>query len=371
MDWQEFLKKFDAAMAKFNQQSTDYEAIKGELLALQQKVTAIASMRMERDDRVGFSDPGQAKEFIRFIKALYDRDATEIKSMTEGSDEAGGYLVHPEQLPVLIRLIESFGLIRQKATVIPMGKDEMNVPRLTTGVIVYWPDEGAEISDGSPVTGNLKMTAKKMASLVPCSSELLEDSSIEIANLLAVLFTEAVAAEEDRVGLAGKKTGGTDPFDGILYDSSVAAVTMTGTGFSGVDADDLADVCTSVTSAAAKGAEWFLHRTIFNIVRKLKDDQGNYIYQAPAAGQPGTIWAYPYNLTDQMPSLTDTAAGTPFIAFGNLKNFYLGDRRRLSMAQSIHAAFKYDNVWFRMTERVALHAAIPAAFAVLKTASGS
>lgn len=372
MDWKEFLAKFDAAMAKFNQQSGTYDSIQAELQALQMKVAMLAATRNEPGgERVGFTNPVQAKEFIRLIKAISDRDVTEAKVMSEGSDEAGGYFVHPEHLPVLIRLIESFGLLRQKATNIPMTKDEMNIPRLTTGVIVYWPDEGAEIDDGSPVTGNLKMIAKKMASLVPCTSELLEDSSLEIANLLAVLFTEATAEEEDRVGLAGKKTAGTDPFDGVLYDSNVVAVVLDGTTFASVTADDLADACSAVKSSAAKNAEWFMHRTVLNIVRKLKDDNGNYIWQAPYQGNPGSIWSYPYNLTDVMPSLVNTGASKPFIAFGDLRHFYFGDRRKLALAQSLHAGFKTDSVWFRMTERIALYPAIPAAFSVVKTGTGS
>ena len=210
-----------------------------------------------------------------------------------------------------------------------------------------------------------------MAALIPASSELVEDSSIAIANLLATITAEAFALEEDRVGLAGDVSGASDPFDGILYDSGVTSLAMASgdTLFTNLDADDMLDLSGQVTTAGTVGAGFLMHRTIFDIVRKLKDTQDNYIFNPPNGITPATIWGYPYQLSDVMPAVGDTAVDTPFIIFGNLKHLYLGDRKSMSVASSQHVGFANDQIYYRFIERIAVKIAIGSAFAVLKTAA--
>lgn len=379
------LAKFETmlgqAIDRFEEQGSELKSLRE---AVEETVKGLKLLKAQyafgaNDPRfdVGFNDPEQAKEFIDFTKAAFTKDTaalTELynaKDMTVGTDSEGGYLVPDDWRAVLIRLVEVYGVARQFATVIPQNRSEMVMPKLTTGVAVYWIDEAASITSTQPVFGELRMLAKKMAAIVPITSELLEDSAIGIANLLATLFAEAVAQEEDRVVLAGDVAGASDPFDGVLFESGVNEITMAAgsTDFADVTADHLADMSAQITAAASAGARWFLHRTIFNIVRKLKDSQGNYIYQAPAGNQPGTIWTYPYTLTDVMPALAATAVDTPFLAFGNLRHHYIGDRRQMTMAQSIHANFANDRTLLRMTHRISSAVAIPAAFCRLRTAA--
>lgn len=365
----EIKDSFTLAQEKFAGHDELIKGLQDNLDALERKVLAIAAQGKGGDEPLGFADEKVAKDFVTFARSVLLRDAA-AKDMSEGVDADGGYLVPEEFQATLIRLMEVYGTIRKGATVVPMSRLEMNIPRLTSGVTVYWPDEGATIPNSTPQFGNLKMVAKKMAALVKVSSELMEDSSLAVANLIATLIAEAMAKEEDRVGFAGN-SGGGDPFDGILYDSDVGALTMAGgeTNFGNLNADYLADMIASLPSAASDGAKFYMHRTIFNVVRKLKDSTNNYIYAPPGGGQPGTVWGYPYELTDVLPSISDSAANTPFVVFGNLRHFYLGDRKKMSFAQSQHVGFAEDQVYLRAIERVSLNVGLPTAFVVLKTAA--
>ncbi len=327
------------------------------------------NLQISKGGVLGFSDGDTAKNFVDFCSAVFVQDAETAKNMSEGTDSEGGYLVPPEFRAVLLRLVEVYGIIRPQCTVVPMSREEMNIPSLSSGVTVYWPGEGAAINQSQPVFGNLKLVAKKMAALTPVTNELIEDSSIAIANLLATLFAEAVAEEEDRIALAGDVSGASDPFDGILFASGVTEVSMATDSFADIDADDLADLQTAVTAAASKGAKYFMHRTVFNVVRKLKDSNGNYIYQAPAGNEPGTIWGYPYELVDVMPALTDSAGSTSFVIFGNPRHIHLGDRNKMTIARSQHYGFANDLTYLRAIERIAIEVGIPGAFSRLKTAA--
>lgn len=331
------------------------------------------ALRKAKDSQLeqfpGFVDEAEAKGFLDLARAVLTKDPS-VKAMTEGTDNAGGYLVPDEYVATLIRVIEQYGVARRSATIVPMTRHELNLPSLTAGVTVYWPGEASAITESQPTLGNVGLVAKKLAALVPVSGELMEDSSIALANLLATIVGEAMAAEEDRVAFAGK-TAANDPFDGILYASGVTSVVMaTGdTDFADVNANYLADLAAAVTSGAASGAKFYMHRTVFNVVRKLKDTQNNYIY-APAGGlQPSTIWGYPFELVEQMPALSASGVSKPFIAFGNLRNLVIGDRKRMTVDASIHYQFHKDLTYLRFMERIAVRVGVPSAFAVLTTAA--
>jgi HK97 family phage major capsid protein len=384
-EWEQLQAQLKEAVGKFQNAAAQIESQQATIITLQEHVERIERMAIQhayQRDKMPFgSRPGlnsldwwdtekQAKDFVDFFKSVFQGDQEVIKQMSEGVDADGGYLVPTEFLPILIRIVENYGIVRQRATVVPMSRMEMEIPALASGVTVYWIGENNPITPTKPGFGQVLLTAKKLAALVPSSSELLEDSAIPIANLLVTLIGEAMAQEEDRVGFVGD-SGGGDPFDGILNDSGVTAVTMTGSSFLNIDADDLADMIATLTAGQSMGAQFYFHRTVFNIIRKLKSTDGHYIYSPPNGQDPATIWGYPYTLTDVMPGVAADAPDTPFVIFGNLKHLYLGDRRRMTVATSQHVGFANDQVYLRVIQRLALDVAIPVAFAVLKTAAGA
>jgi HK97 family phage major capsid protein len=388
MEMETMLKSMKEAIEKFDGASETIKALndkveKMETKYLEMKAIGFGASDGKLLDNIWKTEK-QAATFIDFMKCVWNKDregvATfhtddeKVKQMSEGTDSEGGYLVPDEFVPTLIRLIEVNGLVRQNATIIPMKGKTKVMPNLVSGVTVYWPDENQTITSSQPVFGQVQLDAKKMACLIPASSELVEDSTIAIATLLATLVAEAMALEEDRVCLVGI-TNNSDPFQGVLYNASVNAVVM-GSGdttFDKLDADDFLDLIDAISPSAQRNAKFTMHRTIFSLVRRLKEaTTGHYIYEQPSGSTPGTIWGYPYLLSEVMPSnsLADSAQDNEaFILFGNLKYLYFGDRKRLTVAQSTHAGFAKDQIFFRYIQRIASLVAIPAAFAVLKTAS--
>jgi HK97 family phage major capsid protein len=202
---------------------------------------------------------------------------------------------------------------------------------------------------------------------------MLEDSSIGVANLLATLTAEVIAQEEDRVGLIGD-SGGTDPFDGIVNVTGINQVTMNpgNTSYDKVVAEDLLNMITATPTAALSGARFIMHRSVFDAIRKLKTTDGSYIFARPGleAGTAGTIWGYPFSLSDTMPDTsTATQAGTDFVIFGNMQNLYMPIRRRMTSAVSTHIGFKEDQVWYRWTQRIGFSVPLPTTFTKLTTSA--
>ena len=318
-----------------------------------------------------WSSKDEAEGFMALMQGIFKNDQEMLKDNTVGVDTEGGYLAAPDFRAVLIRLIENFGVVRRMSTIIPMRGNTLEMPRLSENVMVYWPDEGKPITESEAVFGNITIAAKKLAALVPVTSELFEDSSIAIANLYATLFAEAFAKEEDRVFLTGDAAGG-DPFDGVLNTEETTTFSLASgnTSIGDLTAKDLLDMTDQVSMAALDGAWYTLHRSVLNHIRSLTATDGQFIWQRPTEAAPGTIWGYPYQLTDQMPKFVSSATpATKYITFGNWRHFYMGNRRGLSVASSQHIGFKSDRIYLRALQRVGGVFAIPEAFCNLATAA--
>lgn len=371
----EFAASVKESISLFKNQDALVKQLQSDVLELKQRL--LDNTRSETLEAthgaVGFTNAKQAKDFVSLVRAVFNKDDNFVmsnKDMVEGRDADGGYLVQPEYRNTLLSLMEQYGIARQYCTVIPMSTTEMIMPKLTGGVQVYWIGENQTISETQPSFGEFRMTIKKLAALVPMSSELLNDASIAIANLLATLFAQALAKEEDRIVFVGK-TSANDPFNGVLYDPAVGTLTLPSTkkAFTDITAANLAEA-TSGRSVYTTGARFFMHRTIFNLVRQLQYSGGEYIWGAPTMGNDeGLLWGYPYTLVETMPSITDTGDGKEFIFFGNLMHYYIGDRQQMTIARSEHVGFAQDKVYLRVLQREGMAYALPETGLAIKTAS--
>ena len=375
----EMKKQFDEFSASVKESITLFKNQDALVKTLQQRITDLEQKVLENtvcgnleltNGAVGFTDPKKAKEFVTLVRNIFNKDDFAVKDMVEGRDPDGGYLVQPEYRNTMLSLIEQYGVARQFCTIIPMNTTELIMPKLTGGVQVYWIGEGQTISETQPSFGEFRMTVKKLAALVPITSELLSDSSLAIANLLVTLFAQALAKEEDRIVFMGN-TGAGDVFNGVLYDPGVYSFVLPSgsTTFGSINAENLANV-TSRNSIFTEGARFFMHRTIFNVIRQLKDGDGMYIWGNPTMNaDEGLIWGYPYTLVESMPSVTATAISTPYIFFGNLMHYYIGDRQQMTLARSEHVGFAADKIFLRVLQREGMAYALPETGVAVTTAA--
>lgn len=314
-----------------------------------------------------------AEHLVGVFKEAHGR-ATRV--LSSGVDAEGGYLVAPEFATEILRVLPVTGLYPRIAREIPMTTDEKNFGTLLSSFSAYWPAENAAITPSFPSFGQLKLVNKILAAYTEAPEGLLDDASPDMGVLLGDLFIEALANELDRVGIFGKSAanGGTDPFDGLAYAANIVVKSLaaTKTRVSDLTADDLLDVQTSVPEGAREGASYILSPTVLNAIRKIKDSTGDYIWQRPVDGAPGTIWGRPYFETEKMPAYsTAVQASLPFVLFGNWKkNAILATRKQIAVKASDVAgdSMKKIQTAMRAHGRFGVNAFGPA-IAVIKTAA--
>ena len=329
-----------------------------------------------------------------FMRALLDRDVQTLKELktkttTYNYDDdgaRGGYLIPEELKEEVLRIAENeYGIARRDMQYLPFTGpgNERKIPTLATSVSVGWVNEAGAKGGTNPTFGLVTQTLKKLAAIIPFTEELLEDSAINLTQLVAQLFAEAVAKEEDLQFFNG--TG--SPWTGILNNGSVNIVALgAGEDMSDITADDLLDMIDKTPAGALSGAKFYLHRHALSYIRKLKDiTSGQYIFQQPGNGLPGTIWNYPYELVEACPDKTaGAAANKGIIAFGNLKLAAIfGDKQQIRAklldqatvtdgdGSTVLNLAEQDMVALRLEERVGYVLALPKAITILKTGASS
>ena len=315
-----------------------------------------------------------------YLKHLYNGDFAQAKAMTVGTAADGGYLAPDYFASEIIRLQPQYGVVRRNARIVTVTGKNMKFP--TAGAVTaYRVGETVAITSSKATIGQVTLSLKKVACLIPTSNELLADANVAVVDLLTQLAAEALAKYEDEWGIAGKGAG-----EGIFQNTNVPTVTLGSgeTDYVDIHPDDLLDALSKLDESALAGAKWYMSFSVFNALRKQKaSTSGDYFLQNPAQGMPATIWNVPVEFVATMPKTSVVSqAGTAFIALGNLNYMMFGDGRQYSVDISREATvtdtdgsteiklFEQDMSAVRVIERVDIQIAEPTkAFVYIVTAA--
>ena len=244
-----------------------------------------------------------------------------LKEMTTDAEASpyGGYVVDSELSAEIRHLTTEYGVARREASVLTLSKNSYKANTLVTDVTVAWVDEAGAIDSTQAVLGQSTLELKKLGAICTLTAELLEDEEVDLFGFLAGRVAEGFAEAEDEAFFNGDASSTYGEFTGALENASVNEVVMTGTTFASIDADDLFDMLTASPQSVRKNGKFYMNFGIMAYIRKLKDTNGDYIYQRPSETGPATIWGKAYVEVEVMPGTGDTAVDTSFVLFGDMK----------------------------------------------------
>ncbi|HSH58622.1 MAG TPA: phage major capsid protein [Acidimicrobiales bacterium] len=316
----------------------------------------------------GTSDPEAIREtpeyrafndFIRFglVTQELQQDTEGLSTRAQGvaTGSAGGFLVPQTFSDAIIRARKAFGGFRAVARNITTASGaSLTYPTIDdTGNTGAWIGENTAVDPLDVVVGNLSLGAHKATTrLVRVSNELIQDNEYNLETELASLLGERLGRLESPAFINGTGTGQPT---GFLAGGTVGATTAGGvtTGFgNNVQAQDfLLDLEHSVDPAYRAGASWVLNDNTLSRLRKVRDADGNAIWQpGMTAGAPSILLGYPTIIDQAMPT---TAAGARFIAFGNWRESYIiRDVRELAVRRLNERFAEFDQVGFLGFTRV-------------------
>ena len=285
--------------------------------------------------------------------------ALEEKAMSVASDPDGGYLV-PDQLSAQIgERLANISPIRSIASVMEVSGSVYKLPFAATGPATGWVAE----TDARPQTAagplsELRFPTMELYAMPAATASLLEDAAVDLDAWMAGQVETAFAEQESAAFVGGD--GITQPLgfmsvpqvdEGAWNWGSLGTVS---TGTAGdfdatAPGDALIETIYALKSGYRQNARFVMNRRTQAAVRKLKDGDGNYLWQAPSApGQAAMLLGFPVVEAEDMPDIAPDATA---IAFGDFARGYLVvDRRGVSVLRDPYTAKPY--VLFYTTKRV-------------------
>jgi HK97 family phage major capsid protein len=283
----------------------------------------------------------------------------EMKALSAGSAPDGGYLVPDEVEHEIGRRLAAISPIRSIAAVREISGTVYKKPFMTTGPATGWVGESAaRPQTNSPVLDELAFPAAELYAMPAATASLLEDSAVNIDEWIAREVEQVFAVQEGAAFVNGDGAGKPKGF--LQYDKAAEnAWAWTKIGFveTGVDAgfpedgagDPLIDLIYALKAGYRQNAAFVMNRKTQSAIRKLRDDDGQYLWQPPAqvGGRAGLL-TFPVVEAEDMP---DISADSYSIAFGDFGRGYLVvDRQGVRVLRDPYSAKPY--VLFYTTKRV-------------------
>jgi HK97 family phage major capsid protein len=283
----------------------------------------------------------------------------ETKAMSVGSNPDGGYLVPPEVETEIGRRLTNISPIRSIAGVREISASVYKKPFMTTGPATGWVGEtAARPQTGSAVLDELSFPAMELYAMPAATATLLEDTAVNLDAWIAGEVEQVFAQQEGAAFVNGD--GVNKPKGFLQYTKVVEASWAWGqigfveTGAAGgfpeeSPGDPLIDLVYALKAGYRQNGAFVMNRKTQSAIRKLKDDDGQYFWQPPAAaGMNATLMSFPVVEAEDMP---DIAADSFSVAFGDFRRGYLiVDRQGVRVLRDPYSAKPY--VLFYTTKRV-------------------
>jgi HK97 family phage major capsid protein len=273
----------------------------------------------------------------------------------------GGFLVPETLRSQLLQIALETAVVRPRATVVPMESARVPFPMIDStsnassvfgGMVAYWGEEGATLTDSSAKFGRLVLDAKKLTGLSAVPNELLADSLISFTALIDQLWPQAIAWYEDVAYMGGSGTGEPLGFIGSGNPAGVAITAETGQATGTVVYENIVKQYSRMLPSSLSRAVWIVSPDtipeLFTMALSVGTG-GNAIFVANAQGPaPLTIFGRPVIVSEKA-----SAVGTRGdVAFVDLAYYLVGDRQEMSLASSTDYNFGSDKTTFRIIQRV-------------------
>jgi HK97 family phage major capsid protein len=241
----------------------------------------------------------------------------EGRALAVATDAAGGYMVPKDFWDKMTESLKAFGGLINEATVLPTG----------TGADLSWPSNDDTNNTGALLAENVqageldfafatKMLKAHMftSKITRVSLQLLQDSVFNLDAWLPVKQGERLGRALAPYLINGT---GVDQPQGLV--PGLAAVTTA--TVNKITFDDLIDLEHAVNSAYRNRGMYVLADSALRELRKVKDTQGQYIWQpATAAGVPSAINGRPYAIDENMDVF---GLGAKPVVFGDIKRAFI------------------------------------------------
>ena len=307
------------------------------------------------EEKKGRASDAYKKAFWNGMRSKY---ASVSNVLSEGTDSEGGYLVPDKYENTLVKALEGENVIRGRSHVITTSNGTHKIPVVASKGEASWIDENGAYPEDDDTFAQVNIDAHKVGTIIKVSEELLNDSAFNLESYFAQEFGRRIGTKEEEAFINGN--GSSKP-TGILASAEVGVTTASDKA---ITADELIDLFYSLKGVYRRNAVWVLNDTTVKAIRKLKDNNGQYIWQpALKDGDHDTLLGRPILTTGAMPEI---AADAKPVIFGDLSYYWIGDRQGVTFKRLNERYADMGQVGFLASKRVDGKLVLPEAIKVLK-----
>jgi len=297
---------------------------------------AIGEQANDTDDT---KNKGKTDEIMNAFKEVImngSREAYEVyNALQQSNPTQAGYLVAPEQfVNTLIKTIDNSMFIRQKANVLPplKGAQSLGYPTRTArmGAAVWGTEISAPTADTSLAFGKREFKTNPATAEILISKTLIRNApgvegivTAEMAYAFAELLENAYMTGDGVQKPLGLFVASAD---GIPAARDVS----TGNTATEIKFDGLLEAKYSIKDGYQKNCEWIFNRLAVKQLAKLKNAEGQYIWQSSVVlGTPDMLLGKPVNSSEYVPATF--TSGLYVGMYGDYKNYWICDSLSMEM----------------------------------------
>ncbi|GAB5100503.1 phage major capsid protein [Caballeronia sp. HLA56] len=306
----------------------------------QPKVPEVKGAKMARMVRALAAARGDAQLASRLaIKRGFGEEVA--MSLNTLTSSAGGVLVPTNLSSEVIELLRPKSVVRRLgARTLPLSNGNITIPRLKGGAVVGYIGSDSDIGVTEQSFDDLKLTAKKLAALVPISNDLIKYAGVNpnIDQIVVGDLTSAIGAREDKAFI--RDNGEANTPKGLLHwaiaPNKIAAS----------DGSTIHNVETDLNKAilALEGADanmispgWIMAPRVFRFLSSMRDGNGNKVYPELDSGM---LKGYPVGRTTQVPVKLGKEEKESEIYFVDFGDVFIGEEETLEIDYSKEATYK-------------------------------
>ena len=269
---------------------------------------------------------------------LGDSDVAMALNTTTGS--AGGVLIPQTFMADIIELLEPQWVIRaMHPTVLPMPNGTLTMPKMAGGASSNYIGEGVDIPVSQQSFGDLQLSAKNLATLVPVSNQLLNYSGINpaIERVITADMVGSMGLREDLAFIRGDGSNSTPKGLRNLAPAANLIVASDGSSVQKVKTD-LGKLELALLNAHVRMLRpgWLMSPRTYIFLMNLVDGNGNSVFPEIANQQ---LRGKPFKVTTQIPSNLGASANQSELYLVDFVDVVIGDAEQTTIAISKEASY--------------------------------
>lgn len=301
------------------------------------------ALRPEIDEAEDTDEVRVADGYTRWLRS--GEMTREFRALQADVDISGGYLLPPEQwVDTLIKAVDNQVFMRGLATTytVPTA-DSLGAPSLDNDPAdPAWTSElniGTE--DSTMSFGKRDLHPHPLAKFIKVSRELLRRMpGVEglVRDRLAYKFAVTLEAAYMEGTGANQPLGVfTASANGINTDRDVS----TGNTATAIKFDGLKEAKYTLKQQYRRNARWLFHRDAVKMIAKLKDGEGNYLWQPSVRmGEPDMLMSLPVIESEYVPNTFTT--GLYVGAIADFSHYWIADAHQMEM-QRLNELYAANN----------------------------